>query len=382
MSLPAEGGCVLEGNGDPIGPPPWSTLPGRDYHASDVFAIDQERVFAGSWVCVGRGDDLPDPGDYLTPEIAGETPIVIRGSDGILRAFANTCRHRGTLLLEGEGTVRGAIKCPYHAWTYGLDGRLLGSPNVGIDDGIDRDGIGLWPIPLAEFDGFVFVNLDGRAARLDDVIAAQPDSPLELERYRVGELRTGARRTYDVAANWKIVVENYHECLHCPTVHPELVKIVPLYRRGEVEEEGQLLGNSMGEGLTSFTSTGTSTLPPLPGLDETDVHTFYGVYLFPNLILNYHSETVNAVTIHPLAPDRTRVVSEFLFAAETVAGDAFDPSEVVAFRDLVARQDWEVCERAQRGVSSRFYTEGMYPRQEKWIAAFNRRYLDARGPLA
>jgi Rieske 2Fe-2S family protein len=372
---------MLEGSGEPVGPPPWPTLPGRDYHDADVFAYEQERVFARSWVCVGRAEHLPNPGDFVTPEIAGERPIVIRGADGTLRAFANACRHRGTELLEGSGTVHGAIKCPYHAWTYGFDGQLLGSPNVHEDDGVDRSEVCLWSIPLAEFDGFVFLDLSGSQSPVDEVIASMPDSPLELARYRVGALRSGARREYEVAANWKIVVENYHECLHCPTVHPELVKIVPLYRRGEVEEDGQTLGNTMGEGLTSFTMTGTSTLPPLPGLDDTDIHTFYGVYLFPNLILNYHSETVNAVTIHPLAPDRTLVVSEFLFAAESVGSPGFDPSEVVEFRDLVARQDWEVCERAQRGVSSRFYTEGMYPRQEKWIAAFNQRYLDARGPL-
>jgi Rieske 2Fe-2S family protein len=366
---------------DAMGGPPWPTLPGRDYHDPEVFALEQERVFARSWVCVGRAEQLPGPGDHLTPEIAGERPIVIRGADGVLRAFANVCRHRGTMLLEGEGTVKGAIKCPYHAWTYGFDGRLLGSPNVGLDDGIDRDQVRLWEIPLAEHDGFVFVNIDGEAPPLAEAVATQPDSPLELARYRVGALRSGARRAYEVAANWKIVVENYHECLHCPTVHPELVKIVPLYRSGEVEEEGQLLGNSMGEGLTSFTVTGRSSLPPLPGLDETDIHTFYGVYLFPNLILNYHSETVNAVTIHPIAPDRTLVKSEFLFAADTVEAPGSDPAEVVGFRDLVARQDWEVCELAQRGVSSRFYTQGIYPRQERWIAMFNARYLEARGPL-
>ncbi len=368
-------------DGDLIGGPPWPTLPGRDYHAPEVFAFEREAVFAGSWMCVARAEQLPDPGDYLTPEVAGESPIVLRGADGVLRAFANTCRHRGTMLLEGSGSVRTVIKCPYHAWTYALDGRLAGSPNVGLDDGIDRGEVSLWPIAIAEWEGFVFVNLDGRAPPLGEVVATQPDSPLELARYAIGDLRVGARREYDVAANWKVVVENYHECLHCPTVHPELVKIVPLYRSGEVEEDGQLLGNSMGHGLTSFTASGLSTLPTLPGLDEIDAHTFYGVYLFPNVILNYHSETVNAVTVVPLAPARTRVISEFLFRPETIAADGFDPSEVVEFRDLVAQQDWRVCELAQRGVSSRYYTAGMYPRQEKWIAAFNRRYLDARGPL-
>jgi Rieske 2Fe-2S family protein len=364
-----------------IGGPPWPTLPGSDYHAPGVFAFEQDAVFARSWMCVGRAEQLAEPGDYLAADVAGESPIVLRGADGVLRAFANACRHRGTMLLEGSGSVRSVIKCPYHAWTYALDGRLAGSPNVGADDGIDRDLVSLWPIRLEEWEGFVFLNLDGQAPPLGHVVATQPDSPTELARYAVGDLRVGARREYDVRANWKIVVENYHECLHCPTVHPELVKIVPLYRSGEVEEEGQLLGNSMGHGLTSFTATGLSTLPTLPGLDEVDEHTFYGVYLFPNLILNYHSETVNAVTIVPVAADRTRVISEFLFRPETIAAEGFDPSEVVDFRDLVAHQDWRVCERAQRGVSSRFYTAGMYPRQEKWIAAFNRRYLDARGPL-
>jgi len=362
---------------DELGPWPWPTLPGTDYHAPEVYDLEQRRIFSRSWVCVGRADAAADPGDYFTAEVAGEQLIVLRGVDGVLRAFANTCRHRGTLLLEGEGHTR-AIKCPYHAWTYGTEGQLLGTPNVRGEDGIDKRSMGLWPIRLDVWDGFVFVSLDPDQLPLRHLLELEPDSPLQLERYGVGELRVGARRTYDVAANWKIVVENYHECLHCPTVHPELVKIVPLYRLGEVEEAGQTLGNSMGEGLTSFTPAGVSSLPPLPGLDDTDVHTFYGAYLFPNLIVNYHSETVNAVIVEPTGPQTTTVVSEFLFRPETIAAEGFDPSEVVGFRDLVAQQDWVVCELAQRGVRSRFYTSGRYPRQERFIAAFNRRYLDAR----
>jgi len=369
----------LQTSGGPVGKGPWQTLPGRDYHAPEIYDLDRERVFARSWHCVGRSEAFVAPGDYATPEIAGESVVVIRDQHRRLRAFANTCRHRGTQLLQGRARVT-AIKCPYHAWTYGIDGRLRATPNLRPEDGIDRDSIGLWEIALEEWDGFVFVNLDGNARPLAERLAGEPDSPLQLERYRVGELRVGARREYDVAANWKIVVENYHECLHCPTVHPELVRIVPLYRRGEVEEEGQVLGNSMGEGLTSFTMTGTSSLPPLPGLSDLDVHTFYGVYMFPNLILNYHSETVNAVTIHPIGPERSLVMSEFLFATETVDVPDFDPSEVVEFRDLVAKQDWVVCELAQQGVRSRFYDHGIYPRQERWIAAFNERYLAERGP--
>ncbi|MGZ4133367.1 MAG: aromatic ring-hydroxylating oxygenase subunit alpha, partial [Actinomycetota bacterium] len=143
---------------DPLGPPPWPTLPGADYHAPAVFNVERERIFARTWICVGRGEDLPEPGDYRVTEVAGEQVIVIRGDDGELRAFADTCRHRGTLLLEGEGRVHGAIKCPYHAWTYGFDGRLLGTPNVHREDGIDRETMGLWKVRLEEWDGFAFVN--------------------------------------------------------------------------------------------------------------------------------------------------------------------------------------------------------------------------------
>lgn len=358
---------------------PWPTLPGTDYHAPDVFELERERVFATSWYCVARAERLPGAGDYLAFEVGGEPLFLVRGQDGGVRAFANACRHRGTQLLDGAGSVR-AIVCPYHAWTYALDGRLAGTPNVRTEDGIDRIEVRLWDVAVEEWDGFVFVNLDGAATPLRDQLAEDTEtSPLQLARYGVGDLRIGAVREYEIAANWKIVVENYHECLHCPTVHPELVRIVPLYRRGEVEEDGQMLGNSMGEGLTSFTESGRSELPPLPALDDLDVHTFYGVFVFPNLILNYHRETVNAVTIHPLGPDRTRIVSEFLFAPETVAANDLEVSDVVAFRDLVAKQDWSVCELAQRGVRSRFYAHGMYPRQERWIAAFNRRYQHARG---
>jgi glycine betaine catabolism A len=367
---------------DDLGPPPWPTLPGVDYHDEQVYRLEQQRVFGGSWFCLGRSASLPDPGDFATPEVAGEKIVVVRGRDDRLRAFANSCRHRGTLLLEGTGNTGGAIRCPYHAWAYTLDGRLRATPNVGPEDGVDREQLGLWPVSLAEWGGFHFVNLGGQASPLAEQLTEQPDSPLELERYRLDELRVGARREYVVAANWKIVVENYYECLHCPTVHPELVAIVPQYRNGEVEEEGQSpLGNSMGPGLTSFTMTGHSTLPSLPGLSDHDLHTFYGAHLFPNLIINYHSETVNAVTVFPDGPQRSRVVSEYLFRPETIASDGFDPSEVVDFRHLVAQQDWLVCERAQQGVTSRFYRHGVYPRQERAIVAFNRRYLELRGPV-
>lgn len=359
---------------------PRPTLGSADYASEEVYRQEQERIWWGDWVCVGRTEEISDPGDYVVRDVAGESIFIVRNDAGELRAFYNVCSHRGTKFVddvEGTGSVRKAFKCPYHAWTFDLNGRLIGTPNVREDEHFDRSKYPLYDIAVDDYAGFLFVNMSGQPRPLMEALTDGAETITVFERFKMQELRVGVRIVYEVAANWKIVVENYHECLHCPTVHPELVKIMPLYRTGEVEEEGQTLGNSMGE-LTSFTESGYSALPTLPGLDDVDVHTFYGAYVFPNLILNYHSETVNSVTIHPLGPDRSLVVSEFLFAPETVADHGFDPSEVVDFRDLVARQDWEVCERAHTGVRSRFYANGWYPRQEKWIRSFNERYLVAR----
>ena len=352
------------------------TLPPAAYASPEVFDWEIEHFFEGSWMCIGRVADLgvASPGDQVAVQVGRQSFLLVRGDDGAVRAFHNICRHRGHELLQvGEQRTQRGIKCPYHAWVFGLDGDCRATPRFDME-GFDKSEWPLMGARLEEWHGWLFLNASGDAGSFEEQLG---NLEVVIDGYRPEDLRLGARHEYELAANWKIVVENYHECLHCPTVHPELVRIMPLYRTGEVEEEGQTLGNSMGE-LTSFTASGLSSLPPLPGLDDVDRHTFYGVYVFPNLILNYHSETVNTVTIHPLGPDRTRVVSEFLFHPATVVADGFDPSDVLGFRDLVAQQDWEVCERAQAGVRSRYYTNGWYPRQERWIAAFNERYLAAR----
>jgi nitrite reductase/ring-hydroxylating ferredoxin subunit len=157
-------------NDDDLGPHPWTTLPGRDYHEPDVFELERHAVFARSWTCVGRSEDLAREGDYVAIDVADEPLILLRGRDGQMRAFANTCRHRGTQLLEGTGNVR-AVTCPYHAWTYALDGSLAGTPNVHAEDGVDRDALGLHRVRLAEWGGFVFVNLDGTATAFEDELA-------------------------------------------------------------------------------------------------------------------------------------------------------------------------------------------------------------------
>ncbi|HEU4449017.1 MAG TPA: SRPBCC family protein, partial [Gaiellaceae bacterium] len=176
-----------------------------------------------------------------------------------------------------------------------------------------------------------------------------------------------------------IIVENYNECLHCPTVHPELVRVVPLYRHGEVEDASGSIGNRLAEGFTSFTPAGQSGLPRLPGLDDSDAVSFYGVTLLPNLIVNYHSDVVSTFLLMPRAPGETSVVCHYLFRPETVSDPGFDPSAVVDFRHLLAQQDWAVCERAQLGVASRaFAAGGVLPYRDRYVHVFHRQYTALR----
>jgi Rieske 2Fe-2S family protein len=360
-----------------------ATLTGREYASAEAFAAEREAIFHRGWFCVGRDADVgAEPGSYAPVDVAGESVLLVRGEGGGLRAYLNVCRHRGARLCDAPGHARRALVCPYHAWSYGLDGRLLGTPNVGRDERLAREQLGLVGARVDTWDGFVWVALGDDAPPLAEHLSRwASDDPFQWARYRVGELVEGARRTYDVAANWKLLVENYNECLHCPTVHPELVQLVPLYRRGEVEEPGGGNGNRLGAGVTSFTATGTSALPTLPGLSEEDATAFYGVTLLPNLIVNLHADTVSTFLLLPVDAARTRVVCHYLFRPETVADPCFDPAPVVDFRHLLALQDWSVCERAQLGMSSRaFAAGGVLPWADRYLHGFHRAYramLDA-----
>jgi Rieske 2Fe-2S family protein len=354
-----------------------------DYTSPAVYEEERERLFYAGWLCIGRGAEIADPGEYLVRDLAGESVIAIRGRDGQARGFYNVCAHRGTRLLDEEpacGALGKALKCPYHAWSYDYDGRLLATPNVHEDELFDRDDYRLHAVAVEEHAGFLFVSLAEEPPPLADWLRRSNETITDFERYRLGELRLGHRISYDVAANWKIVVENYNECLHCPTIHPELVAVVPLFRKGEVWD-GETIdgGNLMVEGATSFTATGDSDLPKFPGLLPDDYGMYYGVFQFPNLMVNLHPDSVMAYLVYPNGPARTTVVSEFYFRPEALALPGFDPSPTVDLWDLISRQDWAVCERAQLGVSSRAYRSGVYPHKDRLLFDFNERWRAAMG---
>ena len=358
---------------------PRPTLSGAEYTSRETYDEERERIWWGDWVCIGREEELQDPGDYVVRDLAGESVFVTRDAGGELHGFYNVCAHRGTKFLDDEpaaGHVRKAFSCPYHGWTYDLRGCLIGTPNVKEGELFDRSDYPLHGFAVDTSAGFVFANLAQEPRPLMDAIGEGAESVTMFERFKLDELRIGVRLAYEVAANWKIVVENYNECLHCPTVHPELVQVIPLFRFGEVwDEVTRDDGNWMMDGATSFTKTGESELPKLPDLEPEDYSMYYGAYQFPNLMLNLHPDCVMYYIGYPKGPGHTTIVSEYLFRPETIADpELFKPEPVVELWDLISKQDWEVVERAQTGVGSRSFTTGVYPRQDRFLYDFNERY--------
>ena len=357
---------------------PQPTLPGSSYFTDEVWEWEKERIFFRDWFAVGREEEVANPGDFLTRDVVDQSVIITRNKEGELRAFYNSCAHRGTRLCDGAGALKSkVIVCPYHAWTFDADGKLLGTPNVHEEEGFDRSNYSLFSVPVDTFEGFIYVNLSqGEPEQsLADQIAENPEGVYEFQRWNLGDLRLGASITYDVEANWKIIFENYNECLHCPSVHPELVQMVPSFRKGQVLDRPDWGGNKLVDGATTLTPTGSSGRARLPGLSEEDVSAYFGFYTWPNVMYNFHGDSVMTYRVEPISPTRTRIISEFFFAPDEIAKPGFDPSDIVDFWDLVSKQDWEVCERAQTGVRSRGYRNGgVYPFNDHEIVYFNQYY--------
>lgn len=361
---------------------PAPTFGGAAYWDPAIFEAERQRLFFTEWFCIGREEEIVEPSGYLAVDVAGESIVVTRNRVGALRAFYNVCRHRGTKLCDdGPGSAKsGVFKCPYHAWTYTTDGNLVGTPNVTAAEGLDRSSYPLWQVAVDTWDGFLFVNLSDDPPPLAQAIANDPDDPGQFARFGLRDLRIGVARTFEVRANWKILIENYKECLHCPQVHPELVSLIPVYRKGRVDEDPYSWGVHLAEGATSFTLDGTSKLPRLPGIADEDAQLYFGAHLFPNMFLDLTSDCVIASYLHPKTPDLTLIVEQFLFRPDTIADPSFDPSPVVEFETLVSSQDTVVCEREQLGVRSRAYDSGgIYPHADRFVYAFNELYRARMG---
>jgi glycine betaine catabolism A len=356
------------------------TMPREYYTSAAILAEEMERIFARRWCCVGRASSLARPGDYFLREVAGESLIVLRDKSGTVRAFFNVCRHRGTRLCREEaGHMSETIQCPYHAWTYALDGRLVGAPHMQEIEGFDKQEYPLHAAAVAEWEGFVFVNLASDPPPFESEWATMRD---RVARYRLPSLTVGHRVVYDVRSNWKLVFQNYSECLHCPVIHPELACVLPYQSGANDLVEGPFLGGYM-EILPpkeSATMSGRSCGRLVnPAFAEEDRHRAFYYSLMPNMLLSLQPDYVNYYLIRPVTAERTIVESEWLFHPETLRDPTCNPQDAIDFWDVTNRQDWDIVERSQLGIGSRRYEPGPYSPRESIPAAWDREYLRMMG---
>ncbi|HKV17654.1 MAG TPA: aromatic ring-hydroxylating dioxygenase subunit alpha [Mycobacterium sp.] len=364
------------------------------HHYVDQSSFSREaEMLRREWMCIGRLDDLGLaasgrvlPNRRVVVTYHGESIIVTADADASLRALANVCKHRGSQVVPIEPGVAlqpcdaKSLRCPYHSWTYGLDGRLLHAPHTeGVD--LDTSAMGLAPLGAAAWGGFLWLTEDLDAAPVVDALAPVPD---RVRRYPLDTLVVGMRLTYSVAANWKVIAENYNECYHCGPVHPELTRLVPAFGGGGGANLAWDDGIPHRDGAWTFTMSGTSDRAPFPDLDETEKVRHKGELAYPNLLLSLAAEHVAAFVLRPVAVDRTEITCDLLFASDEAAKPTFDPSDAGDLWDLVNRQDWAICESVQRGMTSRYYTQGWFAPMEdasvdirRWLLPRLERY--ARG---
>jgi Rieske 2Fe-2S family protein len=357
----------------PTLPPEALSLPAHYYTDPANHQAELERFFFCGWIHAGRADQLRSPSDYVLRDVGGESVIVTRAEDGAIRAFYNVCRHRGTRLCETpEGRFPGLIRCPYHAWCFDLEGELIAAPQMDDlphfrkqDYPLVSPAIGLW-------DGHIFLNLSH--AEVAPLLSHLRDLPDRFRAWQMADLRHAKRVIYNVAANWKLIIQNYSECLHCPGVHPTLQRLSHFLAGENEPANPSYLGGWMNlrEGIETLSMDGKRHHACLPGLEEPDRRRVHYYAVMPNLLLSLHPDYVMTHTLWPHAVDRTEIVCEWHFHPDTLADPRFSPGNIVDFWDMTNRQDWHVCEQMQLGLRSRAYRPGPYSRREDLLFAFDR----------
>jgi Rieske 2Fe-2S family protein len=326
-------------------------LPRAAYVDSAVFEWERRNIFSG-WICVGHAGDLAGVGVQRAVGNGADGVLLVHGDDGVIRAFANTCRHRGHELLGcGATAKRRNIVCPYHSWSYRLDGRVRNAPGFSDVDGFEPDEFGLAELRLVSWHGWLFADPSGEDADFTDHVAGLEEV---VGPYRPEDLTIVARHSYELATNWKVIAENYQECYHCSTIHPELSRISPPTSGENLELAGSWMGGWMSiiDSAETMSLTGKSGGVAIKGLSEHELRSVMYLVGYPNLLVSLHPDYVMTHLMTPLAVDRTHVECAWAFPKDVAAQPDFDPSYAVDFWDLTNKQDWAACESVQRGLSS------------------------------
>ncbi len=382
------------------------SLSQKYFVSPEVFSDEQTKIFSKKWLLVGHQSQIADPGDYIVQEVNRESLIVVRDKGGEVRGFFNVCRHRGSRLCEERNGHLSAIQCPYHAWTYALDGRLIGAPHMDEVSGFDKADYSLKPVNLGIWEGFIFVNLTETetltgASRPSLPAGERRDEVPTLEEWlaplarkfsdwNISILQPAKRIEYDVRANWKLMFENYSECYHCPGVHPQLQKVSPYDSAENDLTEGPFLGGFMkinaGKSLTMSGNACAlpiragnrelATASPSGGGPDHEPQIVFYYSIFPNMLLSIHPEYVMVHQLWPQSPERTLILCDWFFHPQAFERKDFNPDDAIEFWDMTNKQDWHMCELSQLGIASRAYEPGPYSSRESIPAAWDEYYLN------
>jgi len=363
-------------------------LPAEAYFDARQYERELRRIWHRNWIYVGRSSEVGEPRAFRTFELGDQNLLLVRDEEGVLQGFHNTCRHRGAALCTADtGILRsGAIVCPYHAWTYILQGALIRTSSKRQPDGFDRVDHGLYPIRVHEWNGFVFIALDAGVPPFDRCF----DLPLNrLDGWGLDTLVVGHVLLKNIRCNWKIFWENYNECLHCPGVHPQLSQLVPIYGRGLLDERDDpnwlehaadpdpKFKGGLRRGAVTWSMDGQSTGEGFTGLSEEDRRRGH-LYMtsLPSMFIVGHVDYVRVVRLRPLGPEQTELRVEYLFTPQTLANPNFDIDNIVDFTNRVMTEDAQVCELNQRGLHAAPHVRGVVMPEEYEIKRFHE-WLDA-----
>jgi choline monooxygenase len=342
------------------------TIPAAFYVDPAVAGLEQEKIFSRTWQVVGHRDQIANPGDYFTSELAGEPLLIVRGAQGEVRGFYNVCRHRAGPPAEGCGS-RKLFRCGYHGWTYGLDGKLISAPEFEDVQEFDPDEFTLAPVRTEEWSGLIFVNLDPDAKSLGPSLRELPE---QIRRFGLERMKLFERRTYDMKCNWKTYVDNYLEGYHLPSVHPGLNReldynayTVELFER-HIRQFSPIRGAQSGDATPRRYQEARHDL-------TTDYY-----WIFPNWMLNCYPDNVSLNIVLPLETERSLAIFEWYLPETDLQSTAARDS--VNFSDQIQVEDVAICEIVQKNLHSRSYQRGRYSvKQEKGVHAFHRLYAEA-----
>ena len=345
-------------------------LPVAAYTSDQVFAWEQQHFFRG-WQCIGRSDEIAEPGMQRADKVGDTSVLLVRQQDGTLRAFANVCRHRGHEILPcGASTKARAITCPYHSWSYKLDGDLFSAAGYGGFGDFEMADFPLRPIRLQEWHGWIFLDISGLAGPLSRHVTGLEE---RIAQYSPERLVVQGRHEYVIQANWKIVIENYHECYHCSSIHPELCQVSP-------PESGENWAPSAGAWVggwqdlrphaITMSLDGHSDGVFIPGLNDVEKRRIDYIGIFPNLLVSLHPDYVMTHRMVPLSARETWVECQWAFPPEALGKPGFSPAYAMDFWDITNREDWGACESVQRGMDSGFAQPGPLSPDEDAIYQF------------